>query len=73
MRPMTEVPDSLIALATEFPADEVEDVAALLRDDPIAAARAWAEADPYLVEGVFERLEVFETAAIFPKGAAGAS
>jgi uncharacterized protein YciI len=37
----------------------------------LVAARAWAEDDPYLREGVFESLEVFETAAIFPK--AGAS
>ncbi len=36
--------------------------------EDLASARAWAEADPYLAEGVFESLEVFETAAIFPKG-----
>jgi uncharacterized protein YciI len=36
----------------------------------LVAARAWAEDDPYLREGVFESLEVFETAAIFPKGGA---
>ncbi|MBW2273911.1 MAG: hypothetical protein JRG96_11615 [Deltaproteobacteria bacterium] len=39
--------------------------------DDLDAARAWAEADPYLAEGIFESLEVFETAAIFPKNRAG--
>jgi hypothetical protein len=40
----------------------------IFEEDDLAAARTWANADPYLVEGVFESLDVFETAAIFPKG-----
>lgn len=31
-----------------------------------AAARAFAESDPYLAAGVFERVEVWETKAVFP-------
>jgi len=36
--------------------------------EDLTAARAWANADPYMVEGVFESIEVFETAVVFPKG-----
>ena len=32
-----------------------------------AAARALAERDPYSVEGVFEHVDVFETAQAFPE------
>ncbi len=32
------------------------------------AAHAFAEGDPYVVEGIFERYEVFETRRVFPKG-----
>ena len=42
--------------------------AVIFEADDLAAARAWANADPYMVEGVFERIEVFETAPVFPKG-----
>ncbi len=33
----------------------------------LAEARDIAARDPYVVEGVFERYEVFETRAVFPK------
>jgi uncharacterized protein YciI len=36
--------------------------------DDLASARATAESDPYLAEGVFERIDVFETTQVFPKG-----
>lgn len=35
--------------------------------ESLAAARAQAAADPYVVEGVFESHEVFETVKVFPK------
>jgi uncharacterized protein YciI len=35
--------------------------------DDLTAARAVAESDPYAEAGVFERLEVWETLAVFPK------
>jgi len=35
--------------------------------DSLAAARAQAAADPYVVEGVFGSHEVFETVVVFPK------
>ena len=35
--------------------------------EDLASARAIAESDPYLVEGVFERLEVYESMQVFPK------
>ena len=35
--------------------------------DSLDAARALAAGDPYVVEGVFERYEVHETRAVFPK------
>jgi uncharacterized protein YciI len=35
----------------------------------LASARTVAEGDPYLREGVFERQEVFETRAVFPRTA----
>ncbi len=35
--------------------------------DDLAAARAQAAADPYVVEGVFASHEVFETLQVFPK------
>ncbi len=31
-------------------------------------ARAQAEADPYVVEGIFERFELYETKLVFPPG-----
>ena len=42
--------------------------AVIFEADDLESARAWANADPYMVEGVFESIEVFETAAVFPKG-----
>ncbi len=33
----------------------------------LAAARAFAASDPYVVEGVFASYEVFETVAVFPR------
>jgi hypothetical protein len=36
--------------------------------EDLASARAIAESDPYLTEGVFERVDVHETMAVFPKG-----
>ena len=38
----------------------------VIEADDLAAARAIAESDPYLVEGVFERVEVRGTRAVFP-------
>ena len=38
----------------------------IIEADDLAAARAIAEGDPYLLEGVFERVEVNETKAVFP-------
>jgi uncharacterized protein YciI len=34
--------------------------------DDLAAARRFAETDPYVVEGVFERFELFESRRVFP-------
>ena len=34
--------------------------------ETFAGARQFAEADPYLALGVFERVEVFETKTVFP-------
>jgi uncharacterized protein YciI len=33
----------------------------------LAAARALAASDPYVVEGIFERWELFETRVVFPE------
>jgi uncharacterized protein len=33
-----------------------------------ASASAHAAADPYVVSGIFERYEVFETRVVFPEG-----
>ena len=33
----------------------------------LASARAIVERDPYVVEGIFERTELYETAVVFPK------
>lgn len=38
----------------------------VLEAESLAAAREVAENDPYLLEGVFESVEVFETKAVFP-------
>ena len=35
-------------------------------DGPEGAARRFADGDPYAREGVFERVEVFETRRVFP-------
>ena len=35
--------------------------------EDLAEARAIADRDPYVVEGIFERHEVCETRIIFPK------
>ncbi len=32
----------------------------------LAEARGIAESDPYLLEGIFEKVEVFETKQVFP-------
>lgn len=40
----------------------------VLKATDLAAAKAIADGDPYLTEGIFEQLEVFETLAVFPKG-----
>jgi len=37
--------------------------------ESLEAARAQADADPYVVEGVFASYEVFETIVVFPKEA----
>ncbi|MBW2445269.1 MAG: hypothetical protein JRG83_05035 [Deltaproteobacteria bacterium] len=42
---------------------------AVFEASDLAAARAQAAADPYVVEGVFESHEVFETVVVFPKEA----
>jgi hypothetical protein len=34
----------------------------------LAEARTFAESDPYVAEGVFASLEVFETIQVFPEG-----
>jgi uncharacterized protein YciI len=36
--------------------------------ESLEAARAFAASDPYVVRGIFERHEVHETRAVFPKG-----
>ena len=36
--------------------------------ESLGAAQQIADADPYVVEGVFASHEVFETLAVFPKG-----
>lgn len=38
----------------------------ILEAEDLAAAREIAENDPYLLEGVFERVEVFETKGVLP-------
>ena len=40
----------------------------LFEADDLASARALAAADPYVVHGIFERHEIFETRVVFPKG-----
>ena len=35
----------------------------------LVAARAFAESDPYVVEGIFASIEVFETLQVFPREA----
>lgn len=39
----------------------------ILEAEDLASARAFAKRDPYLTEGVFQRLEVHPSAAVFPK------
>ena len=39
----------------------------VLHADDLASARTIAERDPYLVEGIFERIEVHESMQVFPK------
>lgn len=34
--------------------------------DDLEAARRFAESDPYLREGVFDRIDVYETRQVFP-------
>lgn len=43
----------------------------MLEADDLASARAVAEADPYIVRGIFARLEVFETRQVAPDPKAG--
>ena len=40
--------------------------------EDLGAARAFAANDPYVVEGIFERHEVYETRVVFPKDRAPA-
>ena len=35
----------------------------------LGAARAFAESDPYVIEGIFAGFEVFETVQVFPREA----
>jgi uncharacterized protein YciI len=35
--------------------------------ESLAAARAFAETDPYVSEGVFERIQLWETRRVLPK------
>lgn len=37
--------------------------------DDLGSARAIAESDPYLTEGVFERVDVHESMLVFPRSA----
>lgn len=39
----------------------------LFEAESAAAARAQAEADPYLTRGIFERYELFETRQVLPE------
>ena len=39
----------------------------ILKAEDLEAAGAIAHGDPYLTEGVFAELEVFETVAVFPE------
>ena len=39
----------------------------VIEADDLAAARAFAESDPYVTEGVFAKVEVFETMQVFPE------
>jgi len=36
--------------------------------ESLVAARAFAETDPYVSEGVFERIQLWETRQVLPKG-----
>ena len=38
----------------------------ILEADDLASARQIAESDPYLLEGVFEKVEVLETRGVLP-------
>jgi uncharacterized protein YciI len=40
----------------------------LFEAEDLEAARAIASSDPYVVQGIFDRYEVFETRRVFPKG-----
>lgn len=39
----------------------------ILKAETLEAARSIADGDPYLTEGVFEGVEVFETLTVFPE------
>ena len=39
----------------------------VIEAEDLAAARALAESDPYRREGVFEQVEVYESAVVFPR------
>jgi uncharacterized protein YciI len=39
----------------------------VLEADDLASARAIAQSDPYLEEGIFERVDVHESLQVFPK------
>ncbi len=39
----------------------------VIEAESLAAARAISDADPYVVEGVFERVDVYESMAVFPR------
>jgi hypothetical protein len=61
--------DGRIAHAGPLVGDDGQPIGSLVvfEADDLAAAREVAAADPYVVEGVFERHELRETKAVFPR------
>ena len=59
--------DGKLLLAGPFPAIDSEDPgAAGFEFDSLVAARAWADADPYLAAGVYERVDVRPFRKVLP-------
>ena len=66
--------DGKLLLAGPFPAIDSEDPGAagftgsliLAEFDSLVAARAWADADPYLAAGVYERVDVRPFRKVLP-------